>query len=610
MRWPSDGPWPGRRLVRPGRPLLPALVWFAVLLVAGCSAGTTPATPLPTVAATAQVRTLCLTVVPSFTDLEGEQPQLPIEETVRTILGHLDLEVVTGAETCDARLEIALSFLPLGEQYSQVPMGGGRTCYAGAEATGEATLALPAGETLMRPLEMRSEPPFSVTECPGAAEAPFDSVWRKPVLEMLGEWWGLPALVAAMDADDPLTVGTAGGVMAAMGEDASPAVPFLMEMLAGGDDDGDGGEDGEGDFTTAAHVIVQISPEAAAQAMPLLVAALEQGERATRLAVIRGLGNTASPVPAATIDALVLALSSDEDPSLRAEAARMLGEIGADAAPAVPALTAALADPGTVMGSDIDTVGEAAAVALGAIGDPGAVSVLIADLESGDRAAGAAIDALATMGPAAAAAVPALIEMLDGEQWASASLALEAITGQYDYGEGEVYRRWWRSLQCATAASATEGTVGGPGGELQVVVDEAGPIPDSFEDIRPCGPLSFGCQTRPDVVAEGQFFAAHYSLANHTDGTVELPAGCTHAVPRQQCPGWCWWITDGRTSWPATGSDVWEPWAVSQGSGTARMVDSGQTALSWAVFDVPEGFEPAAIAWPLEDGSQVCLTLP
>ncbi|HUU61806.1 MAG TPA: HEAT repeat domain-containing protein, partial [Acidimicrobiia bacterium] len=582
MRWPSDGPWPGRRLVRPGRPLLPALVWFAVLLVAGCSAGTTPATPLPTVAATAQVRTLCLTVVPSFTDLEGEQPQLPIEETVRTILEHLDLEVVTGAEICDARLEISLSFLPLGEQYSQVPMGGGRTCYAGAEATGEATLALPAGETLMRPLEMRSEPPFSVTECPGAAEAPFDSVWRKPVLEMLGEWWGLPALVAAMDADDPLTVGTAGGVMAAMGEDASPAVPFLMEMLAGGDDDGDGGEDGEGDFTTAAHVIVQISPEAAAQAMPLLVAALEQGERATRLAVIRGLGNTASPVPAATIDALVLALSSDEDPYLRAEAARMLGEIGADAAPAVPALTAALADPGTVMGSDIDTVGEAAAVALGAIGDPGAVSVLIADLESGDRAAGAAIDALATMGPAAAAAVPALIEMLDGEQWASASLALEAITGQYDYGEGEVYRRWWRSLECATAASATEGTVGGPGGELQVVVDEAGPIPDSFEDIRPCGPLSFGCQTRPDVVAEGQFFAAHYSLANHTDGTVELPAGCTHAVPRQQCPGWCWWITDGRTSWPATGSDVWEPWAVSQGSGTARMVDSGQTALSWA----------------------------
>jgi hypothetical protein len=111
-------------------------------------------------------------------------------------------------------------------------------------------------------------------------------------------------------------------------------------------------------------------------------------------------------------------------------------------------------------------------------------------------------------------------------------------------------------------------------------------------------------------VAEGQFFAVGYLLTNYTADAVDLPAGCTSAGPRRQCSGPGWWITDGRTSWPATSSGVWRAWAVSQGSGTAFVVDPGQTEASWAVFDVPEGFEPGAIAWPLDDGSQVCLTLP
>ncbi|MFH1330362.1 MAG: HEAT repeat domain-containing protein [Actinomycetota bacterium] len=573
-------------------------------LVAGCSSEADSTTPLPTVAATASVRSVCLTIEQSFQDVDGDPPVLPIAETVTAILERLGLDVPATQAGCDADLDIAVALRPLGEQYSQVPMAAGRTCYAGAELAGEATLVVAAEARLAWPLENRNEPPHAVSECPSPAAAPFDTVWPEPILGALGEWWGLPALVAAMEVGDAFVAGTAAGVIAGMGPEAAPVVPFLMGQLRSGDDRV---------FVTAARVIVRISPEAAEQAMPLLVAALEEGERDTRLAVIRGLGRTAVPVPAAAIDALVPALSGDEDPYLRAEAAGMLGGMGAAAAAAVPALLAAVADRGPVMGSSVTTVGEAAAAALGAIGDPAAVSTLIADLESGGPAAGAAIDALRAMGAAAAEAVPALIEMLDGEHWASTSLALRAITGQADYGDAEVYRRWWRSLECATAAAGIGAAVAVADGEVRVVIDEAGFIPDSFEDARPCGPLSpLGCQTAPPstVVAEGRFFAVHYTLANQTDDTVDMPAGCTAAAPRRQCPGRGWWITDGRISWPATWSDVWKAWAVSQGGGTASTLDPGGTAASWAVFDVPEGFEPVAIAWPLDDGGQVCLTWP
>jgi hypothetical protein len=602
--WPPHGPSPvAPRAGRATSAL--ALLMAGAFLPTGCSTGTDPGASLPTVAATAEVGTICLAVTAAFAEVESEPPRTAIEETISAILGELGLAELADEDGCDARLEFAFTFRPLSAEYSPAGIGGGRTCYTGAASEGEATLFLSDGQRLHLPLGMRDEPSSAVTECPGPAQAPFDSVWRRPVLQALGEWWGLPALVAAIE----LGVAGAGGVMADMGTEASPAVPFLMGMLE--DADPRAPAEGEGaDFALAAQIIVQISPEAAVQAMPLLTAALEEGERSTRLQVIRSLGDTAPPVPASAIDALVLALSGDEDPYLRAEAARILGEMGTEAGGAVPALVEALDDRGAVMGSGIATVGEAAAAALGAIGDPEAAATLIADLTEGGRAGRAAIDALAAMGPSAAAAVPALIEALAGDYWASASVALQDITGQSDYGDAEVYRRWWHSLECAAAASATEVTVTVDGGEVRVTIDEARPIPSSFEDIRPCGPLSFGCQPRPDVVAEGGFFAAHYALANQTDHSIDLPANCTHAVPRRQCPGPCWWITDGRTSWPATGWAVWEPWAISQGSGTAESVEAGDTVLRWVVFDVPEEFIPAAIAWPLEDGSQACLALP
>lgn len=92
----------------------------------------------------------------------------------------------------------------------------------------------------------------------------------------------------------------------------------------------------------------------------------------------------------------------------RSQAARRLGEVGAAAARAVPALIQRFND------SD-GKVREAAALALADIGEP-AVAPLIACLRHGDESIGLqAAWALTNMGPSAAPAVPALVGCLGDE---------------------------------------------------------------------------------------------------------------------------------------------------------------------------------------------------
>ncbi len=599
-----------RRAVTPplGRTAMAAFVTLALL--AACAAPVPSATtPLPTIAATAEVRSVCLTVEQSYRDVDGRLADQPIAATAADILRHLGLEVVLGREAgCDADVHISIVLRPLSAKYGQVPGAGGRTCYSGAEVGGEATLVVGGRGPLTQPFEYRMEPPSVVTKCRSAAEAPFDRLWSQPLVSLLGEWWGLPALVTAMEIGDPQVAGAAAAMIAGMGPDAAAVAPFLMDQLRSAD---------PATFASAARAIVRISPEAAVEAMPLLVTALREGDRDTRLGLIRSLGGTATPVPVEAVDALVTALAGDEDAYLRAEAVRMLASMGTAAAAALPALILAIDDRGEVMGGEAATVGEAAVAALARVGETAAViPALVEALGRDGGLRTAAIDALATLGGGAVAAAPALIDLLGGADrgsaW-SAEHALGAITGQDLGDDPEAWNRWLRTLECARGTASTKASAASPDGEITVVVEHAGFVPAAFADTRPCGIFAApGCETHPPpvVTALGQFFVVRYVVTNGTAGAIDLPAQCTTASPRRKCSGRTWWLTDGQGSWPTAWYSVWAPWVAAQGGDPDPSMDAGQTAIDWAVFDVPEGFEPAAISWPLDDGGQACLTWP
>lgn len=144
----------------------------------------------------------------------------------------------------------------------------------------------------------------------------------------------------------------------------------------------------------------QIGPNAA-EAVPVLAAALEDSDRIVRQSAPSALGK----IGPAAVPVLMSALKNGDE-IVRLRAADALGEIAPDAAEAVPALDAALKD------SD-EFVRWHAAIALGKIG-PTAVPVLITALENTDRdIRWHAADALGEIGPDAAEAVPALDAALE-----------------------------------------------------------------------------------------------------------------------------------------------------------------------------------------------------
>ncbi len=145
------------------------------------------------------------------------------------------------------------------------------------------------------------------------------------------------------------------------------------------------------------------------------------------------------------------------------------------------------------------------------------------------------------------------------------------------------------------------------------MVEQAGFVPSTFVDPRPCGLFSPpGCNAAHPLSVEalGRFFVVRYELTNGTAAAIDLPASCSTASPRRQCSGDAWWLTDGQISWPAVWYDVWAPWVATQGADTHSKVDAGQTVTDWAIFDVPESCVPTAISWTADDGSQACLVWP
>ncbi len=142
-----------------------------------------------------------------------------------------------------------------------------------------------------------------------------------------------PALVRALQDDNPLVARDAARALGALGRLAAPSVPALMMALAHHD---------EHLRIYAAEALASIGPQAAA-ATPDLTNLLNDPAAGVRWAACEALAALGPPA-AAAVPRLIDALK-DEFLMVRICAAGALGHIGAKAAEAVDPLRAAAADP-------------------------------------------------------------------------------------------------------------------------------------------------------------------------------------------------------------------------------------------------------------------------
>ncbi len=150
--------------------------------------------------------------------------------------------------------------------------------------------------------------------------------------------------------------------------------------------------------SAAARLLAELG-SASVTALPALVCHLLDNDSGVRENVIYAIGHTRSP---SAIAHLIVGLG-DPERRVRGTAARVLGDFGAAAQPAIPALVELLYEQLYFPG--LHDVGSDAVKALGKIG-PAAIPALV---EALDRGMPRAPSALGAIGPAA---VPALIEAL------------------------------------------------------------------------------------------------------------------------------------------------------------------------------------------------------
>ena len=147
-----------------------------------------------------RIETVCLAVWDHYPQSVGAVSRTDeITAATASLLALLGIQAVPLREPCEAELTILLSFRAVGTQYS-----GGSVLYTGARTNGQLTLSAPERELLVVPVnsmvllqvdsDSRGWQPVS------PSDAPYELVWREPVLAGLAQMWG----------DDVLRVGLGG----------------------------------------------------------------------------------------------------------------------------------------------------------------------------------------------------------------------------------------------------------------------------------------------------------------------------------------------------------------------------------------------------------------
>jgi HEAT repeat protein len=209
------------------------------------------------------------------------------------------------------------------------------------------------------------------------------------------------ALIAAVK--DPATRQGAVGALVNFGSAAADAVPVLLEVL----------KEGDASVRVDAIQILGFGGRAAAsKVVPVLMAALEDPDEMARGCATRALGMI-GPTAQKAVPALLGVLQSAR-PGHRRDAAEALGRIGPAAKEAVLPLTAALKD------QDREVRIEAAHALALIVPDRARTLVSVSDLVAGLREQSThvkyrALQALATLGPAARAALPDVLAILPNQ---------------------------------------------------------------------------------------------------------------------------------------------------------------------------------------------------
>jgi HEAT repeat protein len=200
----------------------------------------------------------------------------------------------------------------------------------------------------------------------------------------------LPDLMADTRHRTPSVRLSAVRALGRLGWLARDALPALTEAL----------NDGEAKVREAAAAAVgQVGPDA----VPALARMLRHPDKYVRRNAVWGLGKL-GPLAKAVLPDLCRTLA-DVDPRTASGAAQALGSMGAEGADAIPALTEAMRGTNIVLC-------RLAAKALSQIGRP-ALPTLVTHLKHHDPfVRGEAAVALGWMGPAAAPAVPHLVDVL------------------------------------------------------------------------------------------------------------------------------------------------------------------------------------------------------
>ncbi len=395
------------------------------------------------------VESICLTIEESYPEDEvGPSPS--ISETIKCLLASMGIEVIVSGSTCQASLNVTLSGEALGHDYD---FSGGeaediRYCYAGVQLSGEMILSAVDVEPLRVTLDEEVPLPDTITGCPASPqEAPFSSLWPRAILDGLTQLWGetvlvkaledpqppvrqaaalecqeavqhpttsaIPALILALEDPDTPARRAAAGALASL----LPHNPFLS-FTGGLEADYPGAQTDMADILVAELIKGLGDPDAemralaaqslgilqsrAISAIPALIQALgenDPGVRASAAAALGKIGRHSETQTPELVPALILSLG-DERTEVRVATAQALGEIGPGAAQAVPALSRALDDQACV------------------------VRVLMRVSPMVGRSIGpcvqiVAAEALGKIGPDAAEAVPALLQMFAALQGAA-----------------------------------------------------------------------------------------------------------------------------------------------------------------------------------------------
>ena len=217
------------------------------------------------------------------------------------------------------------------------------------------------------------------------------------------------SIVPLLGSDDAIAQANAANALAILGLGAHTAEPALLKALPSASADAQR-------HLLRALAAVSTHPENAVP--PILAVLNSDAALGTKVAALHALGEFGPDARSAV--ASVVELLNSDNPRVRLEAVETLGEIGPAAEQACPNLVAALQDADGLITIE-------AANALSRIGT-GAVEPLTSLLKDPNYEVLAAT-ILGDIGPAAAPAVPNLVQLLDSDESDARRAALLAIAG-------------------------------------------------------------------------------------------------------------------------------------------------------------------------------------